>query len=111
MVDCVASPAVSDLLPGARLAGVAHPNHCCKERRDPRSAPWGDDPAQAEPEAALVLARPRPARRADPAPAQAITDLAAGDPGDRAHLAPPTGRQEMDLPEPRRPTQRGRRTR
>jgi putative transposase len=57
MLYCVAAPAVSDLLPGARLAHVAHPDHGGEERRDPRSAPRGRDPAAAEPEAALDIHR------------------------------------------------------
>src|SRR5258706_15658287 len=98
MVHCVASPPVSDLLPAAGLAGATHANDRREERRDPHPAPRSGDPATAASKAALVLARPCRPRRVDQAVAQAIADLAAGDPRGRAQLAPPTGPPGMDPP-------------
>jgi hypothetical protein len=111
MLHCVASPAVSDLLPGAGLARATHPDHCREGRRDPRPAPRGRDLAAAASEASLVLVRPGRPCGVDPAAAQTVASVAAGAPGDRAHLAPPAGRQEMDPPQPWWPTPPGRRPR
>src|SRR4249920_145132 len=50
-------------------------------------------------------------RRADPGPARKAAEAPAGHTGHRAPVAPPPGRQEMDLPTPDRPATRQRRDR
>jgi hypothetical protein len=112
IVARVVAPALPDVRPDRRLAGLAYPLECVQGRRAPRVRSRGCGSAAGEPEAAPGLGRPGGPGRVDPAATEATQGPPAGGPGDGSLLAPARGRPEVDLPEPdRRPAaaRRGRR--
>src|SRR6266496_1918816 len=103
MICRVLSPAVPDLRPARRLAGLARPLAGVQGRGTTRAAARSRRAAPCPSQATAGLGRPRGPRRADPAPAG---NAAAAPPGDTRHrpaMAPPRGDPEVDLPAPDRP--------
>src|SRR5258707_6713613 len=102
MIVRVLPSALSHLHPGLRLAGPARPLICVEKRGTAGVAARGRRAAPRHSAAPAGLGRPRGPRRADPAPAPEPADPPAGHPGDRASLAPPPRRPQVDLSPPDR---------
>src|SRR5512133_1273356 len=103
IVGRVATAAVPGPRPLGRLADAARPLWRVEGRRVAGAAPRGGGAAANQPPAAAGLGRPGGPGRADPAVARAGAQPPVGHAGHRAALASPSGREELDLPEPRRP--------
>ena len=100
MIGCVSSPAVPDLHPALRLACPARPLAGLQGHRAAGATAQGRRAAPHHAQASPGLGRPGGAGRADLAPAQKAAGAPAGHAGHGPAVAPPSGQEEMDLPEP-----------
>src|SRR2546430_16564514 len=91
MICCVLSPAVSDLRPARRLAGLARPLAGVHGRGTTRAAARSRRAAPCPSQATAGLGRPRGPRRPDPPPAGKAADAP---PGDSRHR-PAMGRRRV----------------
>jgi hypothetical protein len=99
----VVVPPLPDLRSASWLAVAARPHTGLHRRRAARPAPRGRGTAQNQPEAPPELSRPSRVRRADPTPTCGAAWSPPGYTGHGLAVAPPTDRQEIDLPELSRP--------
>jgi len=99
---CDPADALPGLRPPGRLDGPADTVASLEGRRAARVAPGGRCAAATEPTTEARLARPRGARRAGHAAAQAATDEPARHPGHAAGLAPAAGLLALDHSPPGR---------
>src|SRR5690348_3205498 len=104
MIIRVPAPALPHLHPALRLAGHTRPVNGLQGRGAARATARGRRAAPHSPAAPAGLGRPRGPRRADPAPADTAAGAPAGHTQHHPAVAPPPGRQEVDLPEPDRTT-------
>ena len=102
MIGCVSSPAVPDLHPALRPACPARPLAGLQRHRAAGATARGRRAAPHHAQASPGLGRPGGAGRADLAPAQKAAGAPAGHAGHGPAVAPPSGQEEMDLPEPHR---------
>lgn len=81
---------------------TAPPRPVIQRHRAPRPTPRGRRTPQNLPQAPPRLGRPSTARRTHPTPARGDTRTSRGHTGHGPALAPPSGVQQVDLPEPLR---------
>src|SRR5947209_6218537 len=103
ITDRAVSTAIFDLWHGVQLAQVVRPRRRYQGHRDPHPAPRSLSAAPSDQQTSTPMARPSDPGRPDPPTSSPATRPPHRYSQHAAGLAPPLGRQEVDLSKPIRP--------